>query len=332
MLDERKQQVLFAIVRDYIQTAEPVGSRTVARRYALGVSPATIRNEMADLEELGYIEQPHTSAGRIPSDRGYRFYVDTYVGIPELTAAEAALIKKTLGGKLRSQELILEATARLLSSLTNYTSIVITPVQIEPKLRLMQVVPLADHRAVVMVIADSGLVANEVITLPESLSYDDLADLCNFVNYHYRNVPLRRLQTVNFSSIFNAGVQAFERAMDSIIANLERRESERVVLGGATNILNQPEFKDVTKLRSIMRVLEERDLVFKLVANSAANPASVSIGAENPLDELKECSIITATYHFGGMQTGHLSILGPTRMEYPRLISLLNFVGRVISE
>ena len=331
-VDERKRQVLFSIVRDYIQTAEPVGSRTIARRYDLGVSPATIRNEMADLEELGYLEQPHTSAGRVPSDRGYRFYVDAIGGLPELTSAEAALVKKHLGGKLRGQELMLDATARLLSILTNYTSIVITPAQSKPKLRLLQVIPLADHRAVVMMVSDNGVVANEVLTIPDNVSFEDLADICAYINYQYNNVSLDRLHSAGFSGRMNERVEAFERAMDSLIAGLERRESERVVLGGATNILNQPEFKDVAKLRSIMRVLEEHDLVFKLVTASASNRASMSIGAENPLEELRECSIITASYQFGGLQTGHISILGPTRMEYPRVIALLNFVGKFISE
>lgn len=331
-VDERKRQVLFSIVRDYIQTAEPVGSRTIARRYDLGVSPATIRNEMADLEELGYLEQPHTSAGRVPSDRGYRFYVDAIGGLPELTSAEAALVKKHLGGKLRGQELMLDATARLLSILTNYTSIVITPAQAKPKLRLLQVIPLADHRAVVMMVSDNGVVANEVLTIPDNVSFEGLAEICAYINYQYNNVSLDRLLSAGFAGRMNERVEAFERAMDSLIASLERRESDRVVLGGATNILNQPEFKDVAKLRSILRVLEKHDLVFKLVTTSASNPASMSIGAENPLEELRECSIITASYQFGGLKTGHISILGPTRMEYPRVIALLNFVGRFISE
>ncbi|MBS3951216.1 MAG: hypothetical protein KGZ53_11250, partial [Peptococcaceae bacterium] len=251
---------------------------------------------------------------------------------PELTSAEAALVKKHLGGKLRGQGLMLEATARLLSILTNYTSIVITPAQARPKLRLLQVIPLADHRAVVMMVSDNGVVANEVLTIPENLSFDDLAEICAYINYQYNNVSLDRVQFADFSGRMSARIEAFERAMDSLIANLERRESDRVVLGGATNILNQPEFKDVAKLRAILRVLEEHDLVFKLVRTSASNPASISIGAENPLEELKECSIITATYRFGGLQTGHISILGPTRMEYPRIIALLSFVSRFISE
>lgn len=335
MLDERKRQVLFAIVRDYIQTAEPVGSRTIARRYSLGVSPATIRNEMADLEELGFLEQPHTSAGRVPSDRGYRFYVDSMDVMPELTAAEAALIKRHLGGKLRSQEAVLDTMARLISSLTNYTSIVIGPAQKEIRLKLMQVVPLNEQSAVMMLIADTGVVVNEVLTIPAGIHMSDLLELCNYVNFHYSGAPLSKLQELNFRAYagqVHAGVAAFESAMDNLIATLERKEGERVVLGGATNILNQPEFRDITKLRSILKVLEAHDLVFKLVAASATNPASVSIGAENPLEELRECSLITATYHVDGARVGHISVLGPTRMEYPRVIALLNHVSKIMSQ
>lgn len=335
VLDERKRQVLFAIVRDYIQTAEPVGSRTIARRYSLGVSPATIRNEMADLEELGFLEQPHTSAGRIPSDRGYRFYVDSMDVVPELTAAEAALVKRHLGGKLRGQEAVLDTMARLISSLTNYTSIVIGPSQKETKLKLMQVIPLNEQSAVMMLIADTGVVVNEVLAVPVGISMGDLLNLCNYVNYHYSGSPLTMLQELNFrayASQVQMGSAAFESAMDNLISTLERKEGERVVLGGATNILNQPEFRDVAKLRAILRVLEEHDLVFKLVTASATSPASVSIGAENPLEELRECSLITVTYHVGGANVGHISVLGPTRMEYPRVIALLKHVSRIMSQ
>jgi len=335
MLDERKRQVLFAIVRDYIQTAEPVGSRTIARRYSFGIGAATIRNEMADLEELGYLEQPHTSAGRIPSDRGYRCYVDSLAELPELTASEAALVKRQFGGRLRGQEIVLEAAARLLSSITNYTSIVIGPTPVQTRLKLMQVVPLNEQSAVLMIVADNGFVANEVIVLPAGVSTDELGEVCRFITGKYRGYAIDRLHEADFRADvggFAMGVTAFEQAMDSLIASLERHEGERVVLGGATNILNQREFKDVGKLRDILKVLEMQELVFKLVTTAAANPLSISIGAENALDAMRDCSLITASYTIVGEGVGHISILGPTRMEYPRVIALLNYVSKIIGQ
>jgi heat-inducible transcriptional repressor len=334
MLDARKRQVLFAIVQDYIQTAEPIGSRTIAKRHALGVSPATIRNEMADLEELGFLAQPHTSAGRIPSERGYRFYVDAIEELPVLTAAEAEFVKRQLGGILRGQQTMLDALARLVSSLTNYTSIVVGPEQQLARLKLMQAIPLDESRAVLMLVLDTGMVANEVLALPPGLTMYDLLAFCNYVNYHYVGTSLGRLKAMNFEAYagrFHAGAQAVEQAMDSLIAGLGRSEGERVVLGGATNIMNQPEFRDIAKLRAIMRVLDEYELVLRLVT-SAQGSVSVSIGSENAVEALRDCSLITATYQLSGGQTGHISVLGPTRMEYARVIALLNYVTKLVSQ
>jgi heat-inducible transcriptional repressor len=334
LLDERKRQVLMAIVHDYIQTAEPVGSRTIARRYELGVSPATIRNEMADLEEMGYLAQPHTSAGRIPSDKGYRLYVDSLIAVPSLTSAEVALIKKHLGKKLRGQEFVLETAARLLSTITNYTSIVLSPSTATATLHALQVVPLDVGRAVIMIITNQGVVASDVVEIP-SLSAEDFQVICNMINATCAGLSLSRLKKVDLAALrgrISEEITAFEDAMDLIITSLERREADRLVLGGAANILNQPEFRDMHKLRNVLKVLEEEELVFKLVTAAAASPTSVNIGAENPLDEVKECSIITATYTLVGHGTGQISILGPTRMEYPRVMALLRFVSQVISE
>ncbi|MBT9176706.1 MAG: Heat-inducible transcription repressor HrcA [Firmicutes bacterium] len=335
MLDARKRQVLFAIVQDYIQTAEPIGSRTIAKRHSLGVSPATIRNEMADLEELGFLAQPHTSAGRIPSDRGYRFYVDAMEVLPVLTAVEAEIVKRQLGSILRGQQMMLDALARLVSSLTNYTSIVIGPQPHQARLKLMQVIPLDENRAVLMLVLDTGMVANEVLTLPQGLAMYDLLAFCNYVNLNLAGTSLRKLKAMHFEAYagqFHAGAQAVEQAMDSLIAGLSRSEGDRVVLGGATNIMNQPEFRDIAKLRAIMRVLDEHELVLRLVTSAPSTSASVSIGAENAIEALRDCSLITATYRLSGGQTGHISVLGPTRMEYARVIALLNYVTKLVSE
>ena len=290
---------------------------------------------MSDLEDMGYLAQPHTSAGRIPSDKGYRVYVDSIRDIPALTEAEVELIKRHLGSKLRGQELILETAARLLSSLTNYTSIVLGPATAAARLHSLQIVPLDHNRAVVMVVTDGGLVVNEVVELPETLTHHDLSVLCEMTNRACTGKTLSELRNPERSGVpgaYHSGISAFESAMDQLIGSLQRKESEHLVLGGATNILNQPDFRDMQKLRGVLKVLEEEALVFKLVTAAAASPASVNIGSENPLEELRECSIITATYNLSGQGVGHISVLGPTRMEYGRVMALLRFVSRVISE
>jgi len=335
MLDERKRQVLFAIVRDYIQTAEPIGSRTIARRYAFGIGAATIRNEMADLEELGYLEQPHTSAGRIPSDRGYRCYVDSLDTLPDLTSVDLTEIKRHFGGRMRGHEIMLHATARLLSSLTNYVSIVISPSQAQTKLKAMQVVSLSDESAVLMLVADNGMVASEVVRLPEGTSAEDLGEFCKIINARYQGRTIDRLHEMDFSAFaggIGARAEVFESTMDGLIDDFARSESERLVLGGAANILSQPEFRDLAKYRDVLRVLEVQELVYQMVANSAANPFSVSIGAENHLDEMRDCSLITARYSIFGEGVGYIGILGPTRMEYPRVLSLLGHISKLIGQ
>ncbi|MDP3058658.1 MAG: heat-inducible transcriptional repressor HrcA, partial [bacterium] len=201
MLDERKRQVLFAIIEAYIQTAEPVGSRAIAGRYGLVVSPATIRNEMADLEFWGFLEQPHTSAGRIPSDRGYRLYVDSLSNLPELTPQEIVYIRHHLGNKLNGQEYLLENTAKLLSNLTNYTSIVLGPNTATATLKTMQIIRLNEESAVIMVVTSQGVVASQVVSSLGDINNLDLIRVCDWVNHHCCGLSLEQLKLVDFNAL-----------------------------------------------------------------------------------------------------------------------------------
>jgi len=209
---------------------------------------------------------------------------------------------------------------------------VLSPSSAAACLHAVQIVPLEPGRAVVMLITNTGVVASEIVEI-SSLNSEDFSVLCNMINSKFTGLSLNRLRNMDFAVLCGAvsdEIDAFETAMDHLIGGLQRKEAERMVFGGATNILNQPEFKDMQKLRNVLRVLEEEELVFKLVTSAAASPASVNIGSENPLEELRECSIITATYSLGGL--GHIGVLGPTRMEYPRVMALLQYVSRVISD
>ncbi len=334
-LDQRKRQILYAIIHDYIQTAEPVGSRAIARRHGLGVSPATIRNEMSDLEELGFLEQPHTSAGRIPSDRAYRLYVDALPKKASLTAREVELVKRMLASRMRSSEQIVQQLAKLLSALTNQTSIVLGPSEYQARLRQVQLVGLGRGQALLVGVTDGGFLINRMVEIPPDIDERSLQRLQLWLNQRLGGVPLEQIRSVDMRALqdeLSSGISLFESVMDEFIGALRSREAERVYLGGATNILSQPEFKDVDKVRAILELLEEDALIWDVVMQGQGNKISVSIGSENQLTAMQNCSLITAEYHLGGGLVGRLGILGPTRMEYDRVLSLVQHICQTLNE
>lgn len=334
-LDQRKRQILYAIIHDYIQTAEPVGSRAIARRHGLGVSPATIRNEMSDLEELGFLEQPHTSAGRIPSERAYRLYVDSLPRNSSLTAQEVELVKRMLASRMRSSEQIVQQLAKLLSALTNHTSIVLGPSEHRARLRQVQLVGLGRGQALLVGVTDGGFLINRVVDIPPDIDERSLQRLQLWLNQRLAGSPLEQIRSVDMRALqdeLSSGISLFESIMDEFIGALRSREAERVYLGGATNILNQPEFKDVEKVRAILELLEEDELIWDVVMQGRGGGISVSIGSENQISAMQSCSLITAEYHLGGGLVGRLGILGPTRMEYDRVLSLVQYICKTLNE
>ncbi len=334
-LDQRKRQVLYAIVHNYIQTAEPVGSRTISRRYDLGVSPATIRNEMADLEEMGLLEQPHTSAGRIPSDRGYRFYVDSLLRIPALTKQETTLMKRILSSRMRSAEEIVQQLAKLLSALTNYTAIVLGPRETQVKLRQVQLIPLNDYQLYLVGVTDGGLLLNRMIDIPSGVDAETLESLQRWLNERLAGRPLDQIQTNDLHALkyeMQVSIDLIESVMDELLGSVNQHEVGKVYLGGTTNILNQPEFHDLQKVRAILELLEEDVLVWEAVSQASGDGITVSIGSENPEGVMQECSLVTAEYRLGDGLRGHFGLLGPTRMDYDRVLALVQGVCTTLQQ
>lgn len=333
-MDERKKKVLEAIVLDYIATAEPVGSRTIARKFDLGVSSATIRNEMADLEELGLIEQPHTSAGRVPSDAGYRFYVDWMMQKESLNEAQKQLIYNNLYQRIKEIEDLAQGTSHLISKLTNLASVVLTTNSGNNAFGQVHLLPYQPGTALMVVIKENGAVENHVVDVGESITPDDLQRVSAILNTKLKGLTIDQLKSGLLAEIYSELTKQktlISLALDIIEPILDAKDDDMVVLGGAVNMLNQPEFKNVQKLKSILKVFEETQALKRALTQDISEGLTVRIGGENKLEEMHDCSLVTATYQVDGRIVGAIGVLGPTRMDYAKTVGLLEFMTQGIS-
>ena len=334
MLDERKCKILQAIIDDYISTAEPVGSRSIARKYDMGVGPATIRNEMADLELLGYLEQPPTSAGRIPSAKGYRFYVDCLMAHQELSDQEINLINSWYHAKVRRLEEVFQETARILSRLTHNVSLVIAPQISQNTFKYMQFLPLDAQRVIMVIVTDTGYLENKVIPIPEGISTEELQRVAAAINDRLSGMQFDKIKASTIGDIrrdIMPDQELFNRTLESLRQALNAGNKNRIYLGGATQVLNQPEFRDVEKAKGILNVLEEDRLLSDILEQDSSG-IIVTIGHENKFSGIHDCSVIQATYRLDGQVVGKLAVLGPTRIEYGKVMSVVDFMHKHLGE
>jgi len=324
-LDKRKAFILATVVYEYVATAEPVGSNTLTQKYNLGVSSATIRNEMAELEAGGYLVQPHTSAGRIPSDAGYRTYVDQLMRPEPLPNIEQRRIQDEFRAASRELDDVIEHTTRLLGQLSRNVAFVVAPVRDSQTFRHVQLIWLSERSGLAIVVTSLGVAANHSFDHPH-VDADDLTALSNRLNAALSGRTLRDIAPADLAAIVVAArlpaelTHILERAFnDAARADVP----PTVTSSGAQHLLDQPEFQDLRKLRSILRIIEEQKVLYDLVADSMLNDGpSVKIGHELGSDEITECSIVTVPYRFGDETVGVLAILGPRRMPYARLLAL----------
>ncbi|MBB6729736.1 heat-inducible transcriptional repressor HrcA [Cohnella zeiphila] len=330
MLSERQRMILTAIVDDYIRSAEPVGSRSISKRGDVIYSPATIRNEMADLEELGLLEQPHTSAGRIPSIKGYRYYVDHLIRLGGVGEQDVLKIRGFFAEKMNLWEEVVSHAATILSQLTNYTSIVLGPETFSTTLKHFQLVPLNESSAVAIIVTSTGHVEHRTVTLPEGIGMDDVQKIVNLLNDKLADVPFIKIKSVLHNEVgreLSRFVDRCEQLLQVLENTLAEKTEPKVFLSGATNILTQPEFKDVDKVKNILDMLEETPKLMQLF-QSVPEGIQVRIGTENVVEAINQCSLITASYSYDGQSLGTIGILGPTRMDYGKVISLLDFLSK----
>lgn len=329
-MDERKKKVLLAIVKDFISTAEPVGSRTIARKYQLGVSPATIRNEMADLEEMGYIEQPHTSAGRIPSDSGYRYYVDCLMEKQTLGEAEKEYIRQRFSKKMREIQEVLNVSAQILSEMSNYTSLIMGPYQKRDRIKQVALLPMAIDKALLVAVSQSNLVSNYLLDIPPSLTEADLERIARVWNSRLKGMAVAEIGQEVLDDIYKE-LYAYRKVVQAILELLGGNEEQgygHISLSGALNIFNQPEFKDLDKVRGILELLEDPEVIKGILADTPEEGLSIKIGGENRVEGINDCSVVTATYVVDGELMGHIGILGPTRMDYAKTVTLVETMAQ----
>lgn len=334
-MDERKKKILRAIVQDYIATAEPIGSRTIARKFDLGVSPATIRNEMADLEELGLIEQPHTSAGRIPSDAGYRFYVDCLMDPPQLSEQEMRIVENDTAKRISEIQEVISHTSKLLSQLTSLTSVILGPQKGRSTFSQIHFLPYQPGQAIMVIVKENGVVENQIVDIGENVTAEELQQIAAVLNRKMRGYSLSQVKKSLLHEIYSELTRQ-RRLIDSALEMLspileEKEERERVYLGGTLNILNQPEFRDLERVKSLLKLFEQDDQIKKLFQPTQEG-LSVTIGGENTLEEFKDCSVISAMYRINGEIIGAIGVLGPTRMDYGKAMAAVDFMTRNLTE
>ena len=333
MLTERQLQILQVIVDDFVMSAQPVGSRQLSKKEGITYSAATIRNEMADLEELGFLEKTHTSSGRVPSEKGYRFYVDHLLKPQVITPGEVEQIHSLFEKQIFETEQLIKESANILSELTNYTTILLGPDVQKHRVRKFQIVPLSEQTAVAIIVTDNGHVENRPLTLPPGLSPTDIEKMVNILNERLAGVPLhdlpRKLESEALS-VLKQHVNASESIIKSLLTISSNQHEGKVYYGGKSNMLIQPEFHDFNKMLMLMDLIEKESQVQALF-NQSDQEIQIRIGSENNHLAMDNCSVITASFLVGKEQQGAIAIIGPTRMDYKRVVTLLDVMRRSLS-
>lgn len=333
MLNERKKKILQIIIEDYISSAEPVGSRTIARKYDLGLSPATIRNEMSDLELLGYLEQPHTSAGRIPSAQAYRFYVDALIEPGTLTDNDMALIDGWYNERRRNIDDIFQSTAKILSRMTQNVSMVLTNQQTIANFCYLKFLPLDSQHAILCIVADDGSIDTNVVDIPLGMSSEEMDYLAGKMSKlledrNLSDISVEILQNVHTDVVEDKLI--FSSLLQAVRKMTGRRQEQKVFLGGTKQLLNQPEFRDVERVRNLLGILEEEKVLKDLLQDGEDSGLKVTIGSENKFTGIQDCSMVQATYRLNGQIVGTMAVLGPTRMEYGKVISVMDYLHKYL--
>lgn len=335
-LSEREELILQAVVHQYVTTAEPVGSRAVVKRYQLDISPATVRNVMSDLEEFGYLQQLHTSSGRVPTDKGYRYYVDYLMRVQEITQKERQHWESNLENRISDAESVLRQTSRLLALLSHQTAIVEAPVA-NARVRHLDVLPVDTKRAALLILDNHGRV--QTLTLPTSGAFDtnSAQRLTNFLNDHLIGEPLDGLGTrlaQRLRQFVDEQRKLAEQAVD-LLSLLPSESTDQFFLEGAKQLIQQPEFKNIERVHEIFDLFDERDRIVGLLRAGIANPSPhvsrVAIGLESKEHGAADISIISAPYTIAGETVGMVGVLGPRRMHYSRATGLVEYTAAKLS-
>ncbi len=334
MLTNRQLLILQLTVDDFIKSAQPVGSRQLSKKPEAPFSSATIRNEMADLEEMGYLEKPHTSSGRVPSEKGYRFYVDHLLAEEKLNRKDSEQLRSIFQDQMVEVEELIRKSATILSELTNYTSILLGPDSSLHAVKRFSIVPLDSQTAVAIIVTDHGRVENRVFSVPEGFTTSDIEKMVNILNDRLIGTPLIHLQQALLEEakvILDKHIDKAGALYSSFQNAIAITPEERLYFGGKMNMMKQPEFADFHKMKMFFDLIEKGTPAETFFENVRTGIA-VRIGSENNHDAMGDFSVITATYTAGQDTTGSIAIVGPKRMDYGRVITLLDLLSRDLSQ
>ncbi len=335
-LNDRKRKILQAIIEDFIITADPVGSRTIAKKHDLGLSSATIRNEMADLEELGFLEQPHTSAGRVPSDKGYRMYVDQLMHKYRLTVSEIKSIQHAMDFKMQELDRIIQQYSGIISKLMHYTTVVLTPQMRKSTIKYLQLVPVDNSNVLLVIVTSAGIAKNCNIRTLRPFEYDFLNKFSVILNKNLSGLSIEDITLTKILEIkneINDNDEILMTILNNITKCINQIDTENVFLGGTTNIFNFPEYNDIERAKEFLNFLEHKNELSKLLLKgSNTEKINIIIGEENDCIEMKDCSLIISNYSMGGKVIGTIGIIGPTRMQYSRVVSSLEYLTKSLNK
>ena len=333
-LNERKLRILQAIISDFIYSAEPVGSRTLSKKYDMGISPATIRNEMSDLEEMGFLTHPHTSAGRVPSDKAYRLYVDNLMKKYEIPEDEKKLISEKLTSNVIELEKTIQHAASLLSELTNLTAFAMAPGPERDTIKHIKLMHVDDLTVILMIVSEGGKVSNTALKLSSPCTEDGLDLIAKTMTFSYKGKSITDALKLDIIKNFEHDVEAMGRLAQNIMPNfmktLENMLDVNLYMDGLTNIFSFPEYNDIGKAKVFLKMLDKKDY-FRDILINRENGVIITIGDENSDEIIRDCSLITATYHVDGKLAGKIGVIGPKRMKYDEVTSIIEYVTENLS-
>lgn len=335
-LDERKKKILQTIIKTYLETGEPVGSRTISKYTDLNLSSATIRNEMADLEDLGYIIQPHTSAGRIPSDKGYRWYVDKLMEEKEQEVIE---MQEQLLEKADKMDQILKQAAKVLATSTNYATMISAPTINRNRLKFIQLSQVDDNQIIAVIVMEGNIIKNKIVTVAEPLSNENLLKLNMLLNTNLNGMSIEEINLGMIARLKEqAGMQSevISDVLDAIASVIQLDNNMEIYTSGATNVFKYPELSDSQSAKEIINAFEEKQLLQEIVTETLSKDENkgiqVYIGNEAPVQNMKDCSVVTATYELGEGMQGTIGIIGPKRMDYENVMKTLKTLMNELDE
>ena len=338
-LDARKMLILKAIIDDYISSMEPVGSRTIAKKYDMGLSSATIRNEMADLEEMGYLSQPHTSAGRIPSDKGYRLYVDKLMDPVDNsslkpTEEDFEAIRSFMEKRIHELNGMVHAASEIVSRITHYAAVGMAESVNKHAIKTLKVISLDTDRVLVIVVLDNDVIKNQIVKLREPLLGEELSKLnviCGNILSGYRAQDISITMINDIVSLSGIERERILPIVDGVLECIKQCDSAEIYTEGTANLLEHPEFNDISKAKALIELFNKEDELARLLhscGDAEASDIVIRIGTENKMLAVTDCSVVTATYSVDGVDIGTIGVIGPTRMDYGKVISALEYVRK----